>query len=330
MGVCGFFLSPFSAHAGFVSNLLSFLAPAEKEEAAVSYSALASFPLLGPRTPPSAVGGPDDTDELPPLSATQDSALVASRNPLGTVPSQSAISDQIVVYTVQEGDVPSAIAENFGISLNTLLWANNIRNPDLIRIGQELIILPITGIQYTVKSGDTISTIADTFKGDIEDILSFNGLAIDAPLQIGTTLIIPHGELAPVRAPSKSAVTTRVANLPIYAGYYLRPIAGGRTSQGLHGFNAVDLANSCGLPVVASADGRVIVARSSGWNGGYGNFIAIAHPNGTQTLYAHLSNVLVVSGQRVTQGQTIGHIGSTGRSTGCHVHFEVRGAQNPF
>ena len=123
---------------------------------------------------------------------------------------------------------------------------------------------------------------------------------------------------------------TSGSNVPTYSGYYLRPISGGTRTQGIHGFNAVDLAASVGTPIMASASGKVIISKNSGWNGGYGNYIVIEHPNGTQTLYAHASKVIVFSGQSVVQGQVIGYVGSTGRSTGAHVHFEIRGAKNPF
>jgi murein DD-endopeptidase MepM/ murein hydrolase activator NlpD len=94
--------------------------------------------------------------------------------------------------------------------------------------------------------------------------------------------------------------------------------------------NGIDLANSCGLPVAASAHGKVLIARTSGWNGGYGKYVVLAHSNGTQTLYAHLASIVVTPGQEIPRGVPIGSIGSTGNSTGCHVHFEIRGAKNPF
>jgi murein DD-endopeptidase MepM/ murein hydrolase activator NlpD len=92
----------------------------------------------------------------------------------------------------------------------------------------------------------------------------------------------------------------------------------------------VDLVSSCGSPVLASAEGAVLIVRSSGWNGGYGRYLALNHPNGTQTLYAHLLGILASPGQYVSQGAQIATVGSTGNSTGCHLHFEIRGARNPF
>jgi murein DD-endopeptidase MepM/ murein hydrolase activator NlpD len=105
---------------------------------------------------------------------------------------------------------------------------------------------------------------------------------------------------------------------------------GGILTQGLHGWNAVDIGAARGTPLHAAADGTVIVARIGGYNGGYGNYVVITHGNGTQTLYGHMKNVIVSSGQTVSAGQVIGYEGSTGNSTGPHLHFEVRGAANPF
>jgi LysM repeat protein len=319
------------AQAGLFADIWKFLAGGEVEAAVESSSAAISMPLMGSQSKSQAlgVGGPS-SETHPPLPKVQDSALVASRNPAGTLPSIS--SDQILVYTVQPGDTPGGIALNFGISLNTLLWANSIRNANLIKLGDELIILPVTGVQYEVKKGDSIGSIAKKFKADEGEILSFNGLAIGESLGVGITIIIPDGELTPTSAsPSTGSQLSRYANLPVeQPGYYLRPILTGRRSRGIHGFNGVDLADRCGLPVLGSAAGTVIISRSAGWNGGYGKYVVIAHANGTQTLYAHLSSILASVGQFLAQGSQIGTIGSTGNSTGCHVHFEIRGAKNPF
>ena len=314
-----------TADAGFFSEIWRFLSGERDNKPLVSTAASISMPLLGSASAAgSGVGGPVLEDGSS-LAVTQDSALVGTRNPAGIVPTSNF--DQILIYTVEQGDTPGSIADRFGISLNTLLWANNIRNPNLIKLGSELVILPVSGVQYEVRKGDTIAAIAKRFKGDADEILAFNGLAPGEILEVGTNLIIPDGEIATV--PSSGGIN-RYANLPDLGGYYIRPINGGRKSRGIHGFNGVDLANSCGLPVFASAEGQVLIARSTGWNGGYGDYVAISHSNRTQTLYAHLSQVFVGAGQRVSQGAVIGVIGSSGNSTGCHLHFEVRGARNPF
>lgn len=319
-------VAPSRANAGFFSNFWKFITQ-DAEAPAGSSAAAIAMPLLGSQAkPPQAagVGGPEESS--PSLAATGDSALVAARNPAGTLPGFQ--QDQILVYTVASGDTPGSIAEKFGISLNTLLWANNIRNSNLINAGDNLAILPVSGVRYEVRKGDTIESIARKFRGDAGEILGFNGLAIGGDLEAGSTIIIPDGELAPGIVPSPGP--SHFTGLPEYRGYFLRPVVGGRKSRGIHGFNGVDLANSCGLPVFASAEGIVIISRTSGWNGGYGRYIVISHPNSTQTLYAHLTSAMISVGQEVAQGNIIGTIGSSGNSTGCHVHFEVRGAKNPF
>jgi murein DD-endopeptidase MepM/ murein hydrolase activator NlpD len=150
---------------------------------------------------------------------------------------------------------------------------------------------------------------------------------------VGEVVIVPNGEVAkPVAstpAASGSTPAVRGTSGPSLDGYYLRPVAGVRT-QGLHGFNGVDIGASAGTEIKAAAEGRVLISRSGGWNGGYGNYVVIEHPNKTQTLYAHNRENIVSAGQWVSQGQIIGYVGSTGRSSGAHVHFEVRGAKNPF
>lgn len=339
---------PLPTHAGLLSGLFNFLSGNNTNVQAQTGASIP--PLLeSQQNPPiseDGISNPSFINDIP-LQVTDDAVLVAPRNPIGVYTDVS--HDEIVVYTVKSGDSPSAIAKRFGITLNTLLWANDIRNASLINIGDQLVILPVSGVKYQIKRGDTIESIARKFKPKDEpdvlsvvtDILQFNGLAINEQLVVGSTLIIPDGEMgALVSTPStlKSPnISSRNLGLPEYIGYFLRPILGGRNVRatknnphGLHGYNGVDLAADSGSPLMASAEGTVIQAKSTGWNSGYGKYIVITHPNGTQTLYAHLSSILVSVGQRVIQGATIGYIGSTGNSTGPHVHFEIRGAKNPF
>jgi murein DD-endopeptidase MepM/ murein hydrolase activator NlpD len=113
-------------------------------------------------------------------------------------------------------------------------------------------------------------------------------------------------------------------------GFFIWPVGGGVKTQGLHGYNGIDIGAPKGTPIYASAGGVVIVSRDSGWNGGYGEYVVIAHDNGVQTLYGHMSRVVAQAGTHVDQGDIIGYIGQTGKATGPHLHFEVRGAKNPF
>lgn len=237
---------------------------------------------------------------------------------------------EISVYKVRPGDTISEIAEMHGVSSNTIIWANDLRGSK-IKIGQELVILPISGVRHVVKSGDTLNSISKKYKADLGDILSYNGLAKDSKIKSGDIVIIPDGVVSTTGSKvARSSSPSSSKGYPEYSGYYMRPIVGGRRSQGLHGNNGIDLAAPVGTPILASANGKVIVSRKSGYNGGYGLYVVVSHSNGTQTLYAHMSRNDVYVGQSVSQGQTIGAVGSTGRSTGPHIHFEVRGAKNPF
>lgn len=328
-------LFPETTHAGFFSMLARLFtsAPPEVEEQlpsvfiSAAQSAFAASALGAENRSPA--GGEDDDNTG--MNVVQENALVAPLNPVGTIADDAPSAGQIFVHTVRPGDTLASIAKSFDVSVNTILWANNPLDARSLKVGSQIVILPVSGIKHEVKKGETIATIAKKYRGAIDEILQFNGLAPDEKLAIGVTLIVPNGELAEAApiAPSATRPGT-VSNLPVYEGYYLRPVLGGRRSRGIHGYNGVDLANTCGLAVLASADGQVLIARSSGWNGGYGRYVAIAHPNGTQTLYAHLKELDTVSGQNVRQGDAIGTIGSSGNSTGCHIHFEIRGARNPF
>ena len=235
---------------------------------------------------------------------------------------------QISVYIVRKGDTLSEIAEMFGVSTNTIVWANDIKR-GLIKEGQELVILPISGVRHVVKSGDTLKSLATKYKADLDDVLSYNGLASDAKIKPGDIVIIPDGVISTTQTPLASGSRT-FQSYPTYAGYYLRPVSGWVKSQGLHGNNGVDLAAPIYTPVLASADGKVIISRTGGYNGGYGTYIVVSHANGTQTVYAHMSVNNVSVGEWVDQGQVIGAVGMTGKTTGPHLHFEVRGARNPF
>lgn len=266
------------------------------------------------------------------------SALLPSVTNIGTIEGVNdgeALSDQIEVHVVKSGETMSQIAEMFGVSANTILWANNMKKGDKLVVGETLVILPIDGIQHIVVKGDTFKKIAAKYKGDSVEIAGFNSMSIEDPLIVGQELIIPNADIdAPVAvkkttsAGSKTA-SSKTSSLQNISGYFINPVPNYvRRSQGYHGKNSVDLAAPTGTRVVASASGKVIVARY-GWNGAYGNLIIIQHSNGTQTLYAHLSKISVTSGQQVSRGETIGLLGSTGRSTGPHLHFEVHGAKNP-
>lgn len=301
-------------------------ASAETEQSSSNTRTIAL--LSGSRNPnPQLARGGGD------ISIIGGNALASETSPLaGDGTFTEGGSGAISLYVVREGDTLSEIADMFDVTANTIRWANDIGAKGTISPGDKLVILPITGVKYTVKKGDTLASIAKKYKGDTEEILQFNGLSSASELATGVEIIIPNGEVVPAAAPKKSTApaSKSYSSSPTYAGYYMRPISGGYRSQGIHGYNGVDLAAPLGTTVYASAAGEVIISRDSGWNGGYGNYIVVRHDNGTQTLYSHLGSNSVSVGQSVAQGSAIGTVGLTGKTTGAHVHFEIRGAKNPF
>ncbi len=198
----------------------------------------------------------------------------------------------------------------------------------------------MTGIKHTVKKGDTVLSIAKKYKADADDIAKFNGIAKDADLTVGDVVLVPEGEISVIAPVVKKKVKRgfvvgfeKLLDTYTYetpAGFLIRPVNGGRKTQGLHGHNGIDIGANSGTPVLASGSGRVILAKEGGYNGGYGSIVIISHQGGIQTVYSHLRQVNVTTGQTVSQGQVIGQVGNTGLSTGPHLHFEVRGAVNPF
>jgi murein DD-endopeptidase MepM/ murein hydrolase activator NlpD len=247
--------------------------------------------------------------------------------------------DRIMTYVVKSGDSLGKIADNFGINVETIKTANSLKN-NVINPGQELVILPISGIYYTVKKGDTLGGLAIKHKISASVISEYNGLEDDV-LRIGQKIILPGAKtqviVSTTKIPSKVYASNMTDGKQVSdtrtteSDFFIYPTVGWNWGTA-HGVNnsAVDIANACGTPIYASADGVVIDVKSSGYNGGYGLYLKIRHNNGTSTLYAHLSKILVANGQYVSQGQLIGKMGTTGRSTGCHLHFEVHGTKNPF
>lgn len=270
------------------------------------------------------------------LQFVDGTSLASSVGPLGNVAeaAESSISYKITTYVVRRGDSLPIIAKSFGVSVSTIMWANNIPRGGLIKEGETLVILPVSGVKHTVAKGDTIASIAKKYGSDPDDVVNFNDLNPNDRLAVGNEIVVPDGEISTPVVVTGSSGNSRPVVIrgggPDLGGYYKQPVFGYIRTRGVHGFNGVDLAAPKGTPVYASASGSVIIARSSGWNGGYGQYVVISHPNGTQTLYGHLSSVSVNAGANISQGQQIGLVGNTGKSTGSHLHFEVRGAKNPF
>jgi len=236
---------------------------------------------------------------------------------------------EIAEYTVKSGDTLSEIADMFNVTDNSIIWANNIRNVNSIKEGLTLKIPPVSGVIHKVQKGDTVASIANRYGTTSTKVLEFNALPENAIITIGQTLVVPDGVVkAPVIVASSG---NRIGsyNLPEAKGYFVLPTTGYNWGK-VHGANGVDVANSCGTPIYAAAEGEIIRSVSSGWNGGYGIYARIKHLNGTETTYGHLSKLLIKLGDHVSKGQLIALMGTTGRSTGCHLHFEIKGAKNPL
>ncbi|KKU55514.1 MAG: Peptidase M23 family protein [Parcubacteria group bacterium GW2011_GWA1_47_11] len=279
----------------------------------------------------SILGGPEQSS---PLDHTFREDSIQAIDAVSTDYLDDYKTNKVAEYTVQPGDAISFIASDYGVSVNSILWANKISSPDNIKPGQILKIPPITGVIHTVQKGDTISDISKKYKAETNRILAFNDLKEGGSLIPGQELIVPDGTITPepktaARSSKTSVSAKRFAYLPDLGSFFRTPAAGFNWGV-IHGRNGVDVANSCGTPIYAAADGTISATAAVGWNGGFGKYIKVGHPNGTETLYAHLSKIKVSPGQAVEKGQEIGLMGSTGRSTGCHIHFEVHGARNPL
>jgi len=237
--------------------------------------------------------------------------------------------DKIIEYKVQEGDTVSSIAEKFGVSTDTIRWQNNLASKDSIKMGQTLEILPITGVAHKVKKGDTVYSISKHYDTNAQGIVDFpfNTFANDETfeLAIGQVVIVPDG-IKPAeilwQPLARVKQTTPDAGTITASGVFVWPTNGTISQRFAWYHKGLDIANKAAPSVLAADSGKVIVA---GWpdGSGYGNRVIIDHGNGYRTLYAHLSRVSVVAGQTVARGNVIGQMGSTGRSTGTHLHFEV-------
>lgn len=272
------------------------------------------------------------------LNVISDDALMPLVGPAGVadgIDDEDFYSDQISVYVVRKDDSISKIADMFGVSVDTILSVNELKKGDKLKEGDVLLILPFSGIEHTVTQGQTLQSIASLYKIEIDEILLANDIEIDAKLAIGEKLMIPGADMLNETKPKSGSGSIikgskSYSSMPSIVGYFKNPVPNGKRSRGMTSkHRGVDIAAPTGTPIYASASGRVLTARI-GWNGAFGNMIILQHSNGTRTLYAHMSRLNTTTGAQVSQGEIIGYVGSTGRSTGPHLHFEVLGAKNPF
>lgn len=280
-----------------------------------------SFPGLGGQDANFAQAYERTTDD-PVLNSLYDTRTNVSQKP----------RSEIIEYEVKSGDTLSTIADKFDVSSDTIKWVNDLDNVNAIKPGQKLKVLPVSGVAHTVKSGDTLESVAKKYSAEQQPILDFpfNDVPDDFRLKVGQVLIIPDGTPPVAPAPKPRAAPQYLAQGPSSptftapgGGNFIWPTTGSLTQYFVWYHPGIDIANRA-APAITATDGGVVTL--AGWpdNYGYGNRIIIDHGNGYQTLYGHLSNIYVTAGQRVSRGQTIGQMGSTGRSTGTHLHLEIR------
>ncbi len=251
------------------------------------------------------------------IPTSEDNAVLIAQPRLRTGGQENILS-----YTTKTGDTLVSVAADFGISIETILQANSLRGRAL-KAGQELLILPVSGVLYRVKEGDTPESLSSTYRIPLAKLKEFNGALDFNNFAPGMLLVMPG--VSPKAADFSNSLTP----LPLTAGYFSRPTEGFNWGK-LHSQNAVDIANACGTPIKTAAEGLVVKVVIGEWNSGYGNSVMIEHPNGVKTNYAHLEKATVNVGDYLQNQAQIGTMGRTGEATGCHLHFEVRGAKNPF
>ncbi|MBU0648663.1 M23 family metallopeptidase, partial [Patescibacteria group bacterium] len=238
---------------------------------------------------------------------------------------------KIEEYAVESGDTLNSIAEKFSLSLSTLLWANDLSSSSYIHPGDKLAILPVSGVLHTVSKGETVAGIAKKYSADAEKMVEFNKLADAGSIMIGDKLVVPGG-----KKPQPVKTTTSSYTAPVSSIFSSNPPAssssGARTrllwptpghviTQYYHwGHSGLDIDGDYSSPLYAAEAGTVEYA---GWNGGYGIMVQINHGGGMVTRYGHASKLFVKKGDYVSRGQTIAMMGTTGWSTGTHLHFEV-------
>ena len=245
---------------------------------------------------------------------------------------------EIIEYMVKSGDTVSTIAEKFGVSIDTIRWENNLETIKSIKVGSVLRILPVTGISHKVQHGETIYSIAKKYQVDAQVVVNwpYNSFANDETfaLAVGQELIVPEGIMPKAIPTTPRRYYAEVPSAGTITGtvQFVWPVGGRITQYFVWYHPGIDIANNSAPGIVAADSGTVVTA---GWPApwAYGNRILIDHGNGLSTLYAHLSAIYVSPGQSVSRGTTIGKMGSTGRSTGIHLHFEIRNggvAVNPL
>lgn len=266
------------------------------------------------------------------FTATIEESGALVKPSIATTLTSERARESVTYHAVESGETVSTIAENYRISTNTILWENRLSQRGVIQPGDQLTILPTTGVSHQVKRGETLDGIVKKYQGDLDEVIAFNRLIDASAIGEEQILIIPNGVQPapePVFRPKPTLASIgsifdrqdSAAASSVTGGQLNRPTDGLGINQYFSWRHpGIDISKKGGLNVYAAENGRV---ESVGWTGGYGNTIIINHGSGMKTLYGHLSRFLVKDGESVSRGQHIAVMGSTGWSTGVHLHFEV-------
>jgi murein DD-endopeptidase MepM/ murein hydrolase activator NlpD len=240
----------------------------------------------------------------------------------------------VITHVVAAGETLSAIASAYGVTVTTVAQSSGVVNPNRIYPGQTLVFPSVDGVLHQVRSGESLSLIVRLYRVDPEPVIAANKIIDPNSLAAGTTLIIPGAVIKSTTSAASMAAVSSTSGSAVSSVQFIWPLRG--TISSYYGprwgsfHTGIDIAGSAGATIRAAAAGRVTY---SGWYGRYGRTVIIDHGGGFSTLYSHASTLLVDKGQDVSQGQAIATVGSSGNSTGPHLHFEVRvngQARNPL
>lgn len=333
--------TPIQAHAGFfsfVEDLFGNTTFALDEVSNDMIHNSQNIPLMESSLTTELKPGSDDAD----VTIVGDQALESVTGPMGTdadLNGYSGSDSRINIYIVKKGDTIDSIAKENKVSKASILYANSdIESNKLTQEGTVLVIIPLEGASYVVKKGDTLGGISNRYGISVSDILEYNLMDKGDSLKVGQTLILVGVKSTTVtkvdkpkttskKPTTKSASPDQMVQSGKVPGGYIWPFPAGigRVSQGMHDGQAYDFAAPKGTPIYAIQDGVVLTTDSSGYNGGYGLYVVVNFNDGKQAIFAHMSKVASHAGQVVKKGDVIGYVGSTGRSTGPHVHIEFKG-----
>ncbi len=276
-----------------------------------------TYPIFASNTAPLYVATNDKKEE----------SVIVGENVFATNVSQKP-RDKAITYRVEKGDTLSTIASKFGISTDTIKWANDLTNDD-ITVGDELKILPVTGVAHKVAKGETIYAIAKKYDTEAQKIVDFpfNDFANPETFSLveGVILVVPDGVKPSEQPVYKRQVYLAQGPIPVSSGGFTFPMRGVISQFASWYHMGIDIASPFGTPIVAAHNGTVTKISTGTWDGGYGNNVYVSNGAGIESHYAHMNAINVSVGQQVVGGQTVlGSEGLTGRTTGPHLHFEIR------